>query len=158
MAKIHLTYYKGEDNYTEGLEVERDILHYVIEHNESEYSDIIKNDNRWTVFYHLTDMRKALLSWYPFDSNAHVLEIGAGMGALTGLLCEKCAHVTAVELSKVRAQAVFERNKSQDNLDIYVGNITDMSFKEQFDYITVIGVLEYQGNYSSSDNPYLDLM
>lgn len=158
MAKIHLTYYKGEDNYTEGLEVERDILHYVIEHNESEYSDIIKNDNRWTVFYHLTDMRKALLGWYPFDSNAHVLEIGAGMGALTGLLCEKCAHVTAVELSKVRAQAVFERNKSQDNLDIYVGNITDMSFKEQFDYITVIGVLEYQGNYSSSDNPYLDFL
>lgn len=158
MAQIHLAYYKGKDIYTEGKDVEQDILNYVTAHNETEYSEIIKSDDRWTVFYHLTDIRKALLSWYPFKNNARVLEIGAGMGALTGLLCEKCGYVAAVELSKVRAQAIFERHRKYNNLDIYVGNVTDIPFENKFDYITLIGVLEYQGNYSSSDTPYLDFL
>ena len=84
------------------------------------------------------------------------MEIGAGCGALTGLLCDKCKKVTAVELSKRRATAAQLRCREKDNLEVIVGNLNDIEFGEKFDYITLIGVLEYQGTYTvysrASDN------
>lgn len=37
----------------------------------------------------------------------------------------------------------YERNKHYDNLEIIVGNFNDIKFENKFDYITLIGVLEY---------------
>lgn len=158
MAKLHWDYFTGEEQYSEGSAVEKDILNYVKTYPADEYSKIFENDSRWTVFYHLTDIRRALLAWYPFSETSNVLEVGAGMGALTGILCEKCNHVTAVELTQIRAETIYNRYKNKDNLDIYVGNIMNMKFKHKFDYITLIGVLEYQGNYSSAVNPYVEFL
>lgn len=158
MAKICMDYYTGKYEYSEGNDVEQDILNYVTKYKEIDYPKIIGNDSRWTVFYHLSDIRKALLSWYPFKKEDSVLEIGAGMGALTGLLCEKCKYVAAVELSQVRAQAIYQRYKNYLNLDIFVGNVVDITFEKKFDYITLIGVLEYQGNYSYKINPYIEFL
>lgn len=158
MAQIHLSYYTGNNFYSEGEDVEQDILNYISSNGPEQYSSIFEKDDRWTVFYHMTDIRKALLSWYPFNKCGTLLEIGAGMGALTGLLCEKCSHVTAVELSALRANAIYKRYKDNQNLDIYVGNVLEMPFEEKFDYITLIGVLEYQGNYSDNKNPYISFL
>lgn len=158
MARIDLTYYTGNNSYTEGKQVEQDIFNYVSNKNPEQYASIFDEDDRWTVFYHLTDMRKALLSWYPFEENGTLLEIGAGMGALTGFLCKKCRHVTAVELSELRAKAIYKRHQSIPNLNIFVGNVLEIPFQEKFDYITLIGVLEYQGNYLNSDRPYIDFL
>lgn len=86
------------------------------------------------------------------------MEIGCGCGAVTGLLCEKCKKVTAVELSKRRAAITQLRCRDKDNLEIIVGNLNDIELKEKFDYITLIGVLEYQGTYTDSENPYRDFL
>lgn len=67
MAQIHLSYYTGNNSYSEGEEVEQDILNYISSNGPEQYSSIFEKDDRWTVFYHLTDIRKSLLSWYPFD-------------------------------------------------------------------------------------------
>lgn len=158
MANIFMEYYTGKEQYSEGNDVERDILKYIKNNKNNEYNNVFESDNRWTVFYHLTDIRRGLLEWYPFSKDSTVLEIGAGMGALTGVLCEKCDHVTSVELTELRAQAIYYRYKDVTNLDIYVGNVLDMKFDKKFDYITLIGVLEYQGNYISSDAPYCDFL
>lgn len=155
MAKLHLDYFTGKEQYSEGSLVEQDILQYVKTYPANEFSKIFEKDSRWTVFYHLTDIRKGLLAWYPFKKTDNVLEVGAGMGALTGLLCEKCSHVTAVELTQLRAETIYNRYINENNLDIYVGNIVNMNFEHKFDYITLIGVLEYQGNYSDESNPYV---
>ena len=115
---------------------------------------VIEENFSWPVFYHLSSIRKNLLNWYPFREGASVLEIGCGCGAITELLCERCQKVTAVELSKRRATATMLRCGEKGNLEVVVGNINDMVFEEKFDYITLIGVLEYQGTFTDSRNPY----
>ena len=155
--KFNLEFYKGEDLYSDG-NIESEILDYTEEYYESEFDKIFENDIRWPIFYHLTDIRKNIINWYPMKKNCSVLEIGAGMGAITSVLCQKAKKVTCVELSKQRATAIANRNKNQENLEIIVGNLNDVKFDEKFDYITLIGVLEYAPLYTNSKNPFVDFL
>lgn len=155
--KFNLDFYKGEDLYSDG-NIEKEILDYTEKYHENEFDKIFENDIRWPIFYHLTDIRKNIINWYPMKKNASVLEIGAGMGAITSVLCEKAGKVTCVELSKQRATAIANRNKECDNLEIIVGNLNDVKFDEKFDYITLIGVFEYAPLYTNSENPFVDFL
>ena len=80
--------------------------------------------------YHFSGLRENILSWYPLKKADSVLEIGAGCGAITGMLCRKAGHVTSVELSKRRADINYARNRDKENLTIMVGNLNDMTFPE----------------------------
>lgn len=154
--KINYDFYKGQDQYSDG-DIENEIIEYVKKYKNTD--EIFENDIRWPVFYHLTPIRKNILNWYPFKEEAEVLEIGAGMGAITQVLCEKCKNVTCVELSKNRASSIAIRNENKKNLEIIVGNLNDVDFKERkFDYITLIGVFEYAALYTNTDNPYIDFL
>ena len=155
--KFNLDYYNGSDSYSDGS-VEKEILDYTEKYSESEFDQIFENDIRWPIFYHLTEIRKNIINWYPMKKDATVLEIGAGMGAITSALCQKAKKVTCVELSKQRATAIANRNKSQENLEIIVANLNDVKFDEKFDYITLIGVLEYAPLYTSSKKPFVDFL
>ena len=148
---INLDFYKGKDLYSDGI-IEDEILKIVEE--KKDFTSVILNDNRWPVLYHLSPERRNLLEWYPFKKEADLLEIGAGCGAITGLLCEKVKKVTAVELSKRRAEVIYNRYKELKNLEIIVGNFEDIRFDLKFDYITLIGVLEYAATFIKSSNPY----
>ena len=66
--------------------------------------------------------------------------------------------MTSVDLSKRRSLINANRNKEYDNLTIMVGNFNDVVLKEKYDYITLIGVLEYQNNFTNSDNPFVDFL
>ena len=151
--KINYDFYTGNDSYCDG-DTEKDVISYLKEYGEEGYSKIFEKDIRWPVYYHITPIRKNILKWYPFKENAEVLEIGAGMGAITNILCDKVTHVTAVELSKQRASAIIERCQDKNNLELIIGNFNDIKFDKKFDYITLIGVLEYAPLYTNSDNPF----
>lgn len=153
--KINLNFYKGKDSYSDG-DIENDILDIV--RNNTDFTDILRKDDRWAVLYHLTPLRRNLLEWYDFDKNADLLEIGAGCGALTNLFCEKVKHVTAVELSKRRAEIISNVTKDKNNLEIIVGNLNDIVFDKKFDYITLIGVLEYAGRFTKTEDPFKDFL
>ncbi len=155
--KLNLQWYKNEDRYSDG-DIEDDIIKYIAQYEPEDYDKAVCEHLDWAVYYHLTNVRRNLLNWYPFQKEASVLEIGAGCGALTGLLCDKCKKVTAVELSKRRATAAQLRCREKDNLEVIVGNLNDIEFGEKFDYITLIGVLEYQGTYTDSASPYKDFL
>ena len=155
--KVNYDFYTGKDTYCDG-EVEKDIIKYLEEYGEEGYKEIFKKDIRWPVFYHITPIRKNILKWYPFKKDSEVLEIGAGMGAITGILCDKAKNVTAVELSNQRVSAIKARCKDRENLEIIVGNFNDIKFDKKFDYITLIGVLEYASLYTNTDNPYIDFL
>jgi SAM-dependent methyltransferase len=152
---LNLKYYKGEDLYSDG-KVEDKILGMVRE--KISLGDIPVRQVTWPIYYHLSPIRQNLLNWYPFDASASLLEIGAGCGALTALFCDKVKSVTAVELSKRRASIIDARCKSFDNLEIFAGNLNDINFNRKFDYITLIGVLEYAPSFTSSDNPVEDFL
>ncbi len=153
----NLNYYKDDDKYSDG-DVEDEILKIIADNEPEMYTEAIMQNYSWPVFYHLTRTRKNILSWYDFDKDSDVLEIGCGFGALTGMLCDKCSSVTSVELSQRRAMGTLLRCRDKENLEIIVGNLNDIKFTKKFDYITLIGVLEYQGRFTESDNPYRDFL
>ena len=110
--RINYDFYNGHDAYSDG-EIENQIIEYAKIYKNMD--EVFKNDLRWPVFYHLTPIRKNILNWYPFKKDSDVLEIGAGMGAITEALCEKCANVVSVELSKNRATSIATRNEEKEN-------------------------------------------
>ncbi len=149
MAEFDTRYYHGTDQYSDG-DIEDEILSIVKEGKSLEESC----SRSFAVLYHLSAVRENILSWYPFRKGASVLEIGAGPGAITGLLCRKCAQVTSVELSMRRAGINFERHKDCDHLTVMVGNLNDMEFPSKFDYVILNGVFEYAGSFTEGEDPY----
>jgi cyclopropane fatty-acyl-phospholipid synthase-like methyltransferase len=154
-AKLNLDYYTGIDHYSDG-DIEDELLNIV--KSKKDIETVLVDDNRWAILYHLSPIRQNILNWYPFKKEASVLEIGGGCGAITGALCEKVGSVKVVELSKRRSTINYERNSHHDNLEIIVANLNDIKFEQKFDYITLIGVLEYAGSFTKTDNPYTDFL
>ncbi len=154
-AKLNMEFYTGTDHYSDG-DVEDELLEIVKQ--TSDYSDILANDDRWPVLYHLSPIRQNIINWYPFREEGSCLEIGGGCGAITGVLCDRLKKVVVVELSKRRSMINYERHKGCSNLEIMVGNLNDMKFDQQFDYITLNGVLEYAGSFTKTPSPYRDFL
>lgn len=156
---LNLDYYSGEDLYSEGA-AEDMLLDLVTRYPEEEYEHVIQNSKSWSVMYHLSHIRENIVSWLPITSDSRVLEIGAGCGAVTGGLAKKGGQVDCIELSKKRSLINATRHREYNNINIYVGNYTEVepNLTEEYDYITLIGVLEYAGSYIDSKEPYMDLI
>ena len=148
MAKFNLDYYSGENFYSDG-DIEKEILKIVKTQGNYESMENVP----FPVLYHLSRVRENILNWYPFQEDATCLEIGSGCGAISGLLCERMKKVVSVELSKQRADINMARHERVPNLEIWVGNLNDMVFGEQFDYIVLNGVFEYAPGFTEGDQP-----
>ncbi len=154
-VSLNYKFYKGSDEYSDG-DIEDKLLEYAKTRDDLE--NVISENNEWPIFYHFSEIRKNLLNWYNFAPDSTLLEIGAGPGAMTGLFCEKCKRVVANDLSKKRSAINAYRNKNYSNLEIMISNFSDLKISEKFDYVTLIGVLEYSGFYIDSDTPFLDML
>ena len=152
---LDYTYYSGQDFYSEGAAEDR-LLEFVQNHDESEYDSYIQGTRSWSAMYHLSHIRQNVVSWLPIRENQTVLEVGSGCGAITGAFARIAREVTCVELSKKRSLINAYRNKEYDNITIMVGNFETIEphIEEKYDYITLIGVLEYASSYISGDDPY----
>jgi SAM-dependent methyltransferase len=155
-VNLNLEFYTGQDEYSDG-EIEDELL-TIVKKGKNEINNVLVSDHRWPILYHLTPYRYNLLEWFPFKTDSTLLEIGAGCGGVTGVLCEKNKKVIAVELSKKRAEINGYRNSERENLEIFVGNMENMVFDQKFDYITLIGVLEYAGKFTKASDPYLQFI
>ena len=151
MARLHDTFVKTS---TPVSQVEQDIDHYITVHPDGVYDEVLTADNRWEVFFHLSDMRQALFGWYDMPKNADVLEIGCGFGALTGVLAERSAHVAALDISLFRARACAKRWAMKDNIDVYAGRLRDIPFSQRFDVITLVDVLPRAAGGKRPLSPY----
>lgn len=152
---LNLKYYCGQDNYSDG-DIEDELLEVV--KNNDEYYDFLCENSDWTYLYHLSPIRENLLEWYDFKKDGSLLEIGSGCGALTGLFCSKLSRVVGIDLSKKRSMINAYKNKKYNNFEIYVGNFTDIAIEEKFDYVTLIGVLEYSCYYVGGANAFADMI
>ncbi len=145
--------------YNDGDDIENYILSvYKSNPTEEDIEDILVSNNNWAVQYHLSPDRKNLLSWYNFKEKASILEVGAGCGAVTGVFLEKGMDVTTVELTKRRADIIRERYKDNKNLKVYDGNIHEQKLTQKFDYVTLIGVLEYAGRFTKGEKPFQTML
>lgn len=147
-VELYYEYYSGSDLYSDG-KIEDTLLEIVKNNDSTDYAEIIKKEKSWPVLYHLSDVRKNIINWFPFENGAEILEVGAGCGAITAALVEKDCQITAIDLSKRRSLINAYRNKEKDNLKIFVGNFNDIEkgIAKKFDYVTLIGVLEYAESY-----------
>lgn len=136
------------------------ILHAVKENHTEDFSHYLEGSDSWWIFYHLSGMRNALFGWYDFEPDAEILEIGGDFGALTGLFCDRCRHVTVTEERMYRAQAICERYSQRENLKVYAGRFCDMQacFVGKFDYVVIVGGLEKQGYGWSDQAPYVQFL
>lgn len=145
--KLNLTFYHERPEQL--TEEEQKIIAEKIGRSESD-EELIAQDPELEVVLALSQIRKNLLSWYPFPSTGTILEIEPNLGELTGLLCEKAQKVVSIEHSLAKAQAIKKREKNRENLEIIVGEIAEISLTEKFDVIVMVGILEklstfYQG-------------
>lgn len=154
-VNLDLTYYSGEDVYCDGA-VEDELLRIARDYAEVEYPRVIEEAKSWEVLYHLSVQRENIVEWLPMDKSAKVLEIGAGCGAITGVLSRKAGSVTCVDLSKKRSMINAYRHMDCDNITIHVGNFQDIepSLPADYDYICLIGVFEYAKAYIGGDAPF----
>ncbi|MCR4907656.1 MAG: class I SAM-dependent methyltransferase [Lachnospiraceae bacterium] len=158
----HITFdtsaYSGEDLYSEG-EAEDRLLEAVRKYPKEEYNRLIAESGSWSFLYHLSDLRGNIVDFLPIKKNHRVLEVGSGCGAITGTLAEKAGQVTCIELSRKRSLINAFRN-DMENVTIRVGNFQDVEprLKETYDYILLIGVLEYAGTYIQGPEPERELL
>lgn len=154
-VNLDLTFYSGEDMYCDGA-VEDELLQIARDYAEVEYPRIIEEKKSWEVLYHFSAQRENIVEWLPIDKSMNVLEVGAGCGAITGVLSRKAGSVTCVELSKKRSMINAYRHMDCENITIHVGNFQDIegSLPCHYDYICLIGVFEYAQSYIGGDAPF----
>lgn len=141
--------------YSDTVELEQEMFEIAKKYPEDLSEDYIADDNRYTVNNTFSSVRRNLLNWYNFRENASVLEVGAGMGALTGCLCDKCKSVTALEMSVKRAEVIKKRYKMRTNLEIICADIFSWDTECKYDYVVVVGVLEYAAIFGKGyENPF----
>lgn len=108
----------------------------------------------WPTEYHFSPDRANLLRHLPFTTNDDILELGSGCGAITRYLGETGAKITAVEGSLARARCTAERCRDIDNVHVYCSEFQRIDWKQQrFDYILLVGVLEYSPMFFPSSDP-----
>ncbi|WP_268799483.1 glycosyltransferase [Pseudomonas huanghezhanensis] len=112
----------------------------------------------WAKLYHLSATRGNILR--PFEKllKGRVLEIGAGCGAISRYLGECGADLLCLEGSPRRAAMAASRTRGLDNVTVLAERFDDFKIEEQFDVVTLIGVLEYASMFSTADNPALAML
>lgn len=139
---VNWNFYKQEnDNINDD---EKEFIEEIKRHLEKNEIDNenTKEENNLEKILTLSKIRENILSWYPFKENAKILEIGANLGEITGLLCENASKVVAIENSKMKIEFMAKRYADKENLDIIAGCMENIKLDEKFDYITLIGTLE----------------
>ena len=77
--------------------------------------------------------------------NHKVLEIGCGIGTLTGLIQKvvKSGKIIAADISDESINIAKQRLKNKGNIDFFVTDMTNFSIPEVFDFVILPDVLEH---------------
>ena len=144
MSKINLDYYKNKDLY----------CYFVLNKLDDKIIKLLKNpenddkikEKEPPLYYYLLDKRnQGLFEWTDkagVNKNSQILEISGGLGIHTETLCKKAKNVTTVCFSKVNAEIISSRLSHFDNLEIIVGNLSEIKFNKKFDCIVLSDVFE----------------
>jgi len=135
-------------DYSDGKREEKSVLSVLQKAPDKSSTNLVgvESWSNWSLRYHLTPERSNILR--PFDfSGLTVLELGAGMGAVSRYLAESCRELVIVEGTENRFNAACERLSDLDNWNGRVCNIQDFETEQRFDVVVVCGVLEYSELY-----------
>lgn len=147
-------------DYSDGDEVESGLLGIMekatdVSITSAELANAIRD---WPTEYHLSGARHNLLRPFAIGPGHKVLELGCGCGAMTRYFGESGATVIAVEGSRRRAQIAAARCRDLPNVTIYCDNLIDFISEDKFDFVTLIGVLEYAPKFVRESDPVLAVL
>jgi SAM-dependent methyltransferase len=114
--------------------------------------ELNRQDESWEMRYHLSAARANVVRPLALRPDACVLEIGAGCGAVTRHLGERCAVVDAVEPTPVRAEIAALRTRDLDGVVVFAGLLEDIPREPVYDAVVIVGVLEYIGGRDGSED------
>ncbi len=153
MAKLNIEFMNDEIGFCSKAEddLEKNIAGLIETYGEADmpWDQISKEE-----FEHLYIDRQFLLAWYPFKEGAEILEIGGGVGALTGLLCKRAKKVYTVEKKQNRAEIIKKRFENIQNLEVIHDNYMNLPYRKKFDYIVIHDIFGYVKKYIGAENPY----
>lgn len=143
-----------EINYSDGI-VERQIEQLLKDATDlKSTTDIASAQYRsWPIRYHLSSIRSNCIRHLCF-SGLDVLELGAGMGAMSRFVAESAAHLTVVEGTQQRFDCLKARLRDLSNWDGVVANYQDFRSERKYDVVCFFGVLEYAGRYIQEADPF----
>jgi len=143
--------------YSDGQAFERELLETV--RNASDPSvfstELSAQITDWRSQYHLTPQRHCLLRPIPFRAGESILELGCGCGAITRYLGECGLDVTAVEGGVPRASISAARCRDLPNVRVLLEDLVAFESEERYDWVTLIGVLEYSPTFAPGADPVL---
>jgi SAM-dependent methyltransferase len=146
----------GQFDYSDGIEVEQRLLDAVSNAaDRSTFSpELARHIQDWPSEYHLSRRRHLLLRPLHIPAGSKVLELGCGCGAITRYLGESGAQVLAVEGSLMRARIAAQRTRDLPKVRVVADDLLHFETDEHFDYVLLIGVLEYAARFSNSERPF----
>ena len=143
--------------YTDGSDVEERLLASV---SQTENLDALSETLAdrivdWPSEYHLSRNRHCLVRPLGIKADDRVLELGCGCGAITRFLGETGAYVVAVEGGAARAGIAAARCRGLANVNVVCEDLLSFSTDETFDWVLLVGVLEYAPVFSTAASPVL---
>lgn len=123
--------------------LDSEIASIIENYRPDQYDDVIATKEDWDFVYHLSSLRRSLLCWFPFDPAWHVLEPGAGFGALTGSIAEHCTGVTALEADPLRFASCKKRYVSNERIEVLQTDIFTLPEDKLYDCIVLADQLEH---------------
>lgn len=105
----------------------------------------------WPSRYHLSSHRGNIVEPLLETMRGPVLEVGAGMGAVTRALGEHGLDVVAVEGSPRRAAICADRCRDLPNVQVVADTIQGFGSHTRFATVVMIGVLEYSRMFGFED-------
>ena len=145
----------GPFPYTDGEDVESRLYEAVRKADDcGTFSNDLRNAIQdWPSEYHFSRERHCLLRPFEILPSHTILELGCGCGALTRYLGELGARVDAVEGSALRASIAAERCADLPNVSVYVDDLTQFEQDKHYDWVLLIGVLEYAPVFTQAPDP-----
>ncbi len=120
--------------------------------------DVPAEERTYPFFLQSLPLRQDILSWYPIPENAKVLEVGAGSGIVTGLLCQRAKNVTALEADGQLCGLNRLRNRDYPGLSVCQGTLEGLPDKGPYDLIFLNDALSRAEEYQGGSQPYQDML
>lgn len=125
---------------------------------QADPGEILKRDHRWPVMLQLSSMRRNIVQPMSIHKDSRVLELDAGMGAVTAALAPLCSQIDCVEESLLQSRANAYRNRAYDNLRIHVGSMREYQPRECYDVVVLLGGLERAPHYFPGADPFREML
>lgn len=143
-----IAYSDGEETEQRMLEIMRSVQDLSVFSQQ-----LARHITDWPTEYHFSRQRHCLIRPLGIRPGETVLEVGCGCGAITRFLGETGALVTAVEGGLTRARIAAERCRDLPNVRVIAEDLIKLDLNETFDWILLVGVLEYAPVFSAAPEP-----